>query len=128
MSRKLYVTTKLFIGGRRLIGILSEVDGQFQFEYKLGNKRRESFCYLDEFPVQDKVYVGAEADKFVYRMIPRKDHRFINELLASANLKEYNVWEMLKVFGQRNVSKQDAYLYEALPEGTVIYEELDSTQ
>jgi hypothetical protein len=53
MSKMFYVTTKLFIGGRRLIGILSEVDGQFRFEYKLSKKKREWFCYIDEFPDQN---------------------------------------------------------------------------
>jgi len=85
MSKKFYVTTKLFVGGRRLIGILSEVDGQFRFEYKLGDKQRESFCYLDEFPDQDKIYVGAEVEEFIFGIIPKVLSNEIEKMIVEVN-------------------------------------------
>jgi hypothetical protein len=127
VSRKLYVTTKLFTGGRRLIGILSEVDGQFRFEYKLGDKQRESFCYLEEFPDQDKVYVGAEVEEFIFGIIPERTHRFVNEFLKAANLKEYDVWGLLKYNASmsRFSVREAGLLHEQLPEGTIVYEDLE---
>ncbi|MCL2400665.1 MAG: hypothetical protein FWC91_13090 [Defluviitaleaceae bacterium] len=128
MSRKFYVTTKLFEGGRRLIGILSEANGQYQFEYKVGGKLQEWFLYLDKFPDFKKIYTGEEVEKFIYAFIPRKDGHYANEFLKAANLKEYDVWELLKYVASWQASlsssPDDIYLYEQLPEGTIVYEEL----
>jgi len=130
MSRKFYVTTKLFEGGRRLIGILSEADGHYQFEYKVGGKLQEWFLYLDEFPDFKKVYTGTEVEKFIDRFVPRKNHRFIKEFLESANLNEYDVWGLLKYIASNqallNFSSDDIFLYEQLPEGTIVYEEVET--
>ena len=124
MSRQLYVTSKFLTGGTRLIGILSENNGEYRFEYKLNGQLQEWFLLLDEFPDVNKVYTGDDVERFIYRIIPKRDSRYINELLESANTSEYDVWELLKVFGQRNVSRQDAYLHEELPEGAIVYEQL----
>jgi len=126
MARQLYVTSKAFPDGTRLIGILSEANGEYQFEYKLGGYIPEWFLVIDEFPDVSKRYNGSQVEKFVKRIIPKKDGLYINELLEGANLKEYETWEMLKVFGLRNM-REDAYLHETLPEGAIIYEELEAT-
>lgn len=123
--RRLYVMSKSLEGKPRLIGILSEDGGEYQFEYKLGGKWQEWFLRLEEFPELNRVYKGKEVDIFVSRMIPSKSSKYLKELLEGADLEEYNEWEMLKVFGQRNM-REDAYLYENIPEGAILYENLDS--
>ncbi len=123
--RYLYVMSKNFENKPRLIGILSEDNGKYRFEYKLDGKIQEWFLLIDEFPDVNKRYEGNDVCKFVSRMIPQRDSIYIDELLKSANLNEYDEWEMLKVFGQRNM-KQDAYIYEHLPMGAILYENLES--
>ena len=126
MGRQFFVTSKHVTGGARLIGILSENQDGYKFEYKLNGKLQEWFLLIDEFPDVSKIYTGEEVERFINRIIPPKDNIYINELMESANLSTYDVWEMLKVFGLRNCSRQDAYLHEMLPEGVVVYESLDT--
>jgi len=130
--RSLYVMSKAHANQPRLKGILSELiegkngkEGEYRFEYKLGGRLPEWYLMIDEFPDLTKVYTGQEVAPFIRRIVPPRDNKYIKELLESANLTEYNEWEMLKVFGMRNM-KQDAYLYETLPEGAIIYENLDT--
>jgi hypothetical protein len=89
----------------------------------MGGKLPEWYLLLDEFPDVTKVYTGDEAWKFVNRFVPEPDHMFIKQLLDSAGLEEYDAWECLKVFGKRNV-RMDVYLYEEIPEGAIIYDEM----
>jgi hypothetical protein len=119
--RKLYVTTKELTGGTRLIGELSETDSGYQFKYRLGGSLPEWFLLLDEFPDVTKVYNGSDVERFIGRIIPSRNSKYLSGLLASANMTEYDEWELLKVFGLRNISPQDAFLHEHLPEGTVVY-------
>lgn len=126
MERMLYVTSKALEGKPRLIGVLSENDGRYKFEYKLGGKLQEWFLLIDEFPDVNKVYEGAEVEQFIFRTIPREDNFYIKEFMESYNLARYDVWDMLKAFGPNNVSKQDAFLYEELPEGVILYEQLET--
>ena len=142
MLRKLYVTTKAYggkwetvdgipmiVGGNpRLMGILTELEkGKYQFEYKLGGmpvRERQGRLTIDEFPDIRKIYTsdnGNEVENFIYRIIPREDDFYAKASLKSAKLTEYDVWELLKVFGLRNM-REDAYLHEVLPKGTTVYE------
>lgn len=123
MRRQLYVTTKKFKNGPYLLGILSEENGNYRFEYKWGGEVRNHILALHEFPNVCKVYEGAEVERFVNRLIPHKESIYIEDFLQKANLKEYDAWELLKAYGRVNMN-DDAFLYETLPEGTILYEEL----
>lgn len=41
--------------------------------------------------------------------------------MKTAGLSDYDVWEFLKVFGDKNM-KQDAYLYGSLPKEMIRYD------
>ena len=124
--RQLYVTSKEFTEGRHLIGILTELsEGNYQFEYKLDGKFQEWYLLIKEFPDPKKVYNGSDVERFINRLVPKRSSPYLELLLESANLKEYNEWEMIKVFGLRNM-KDDAFLFEKLPERVVIYEPVEA--
>lgn len=101
--------------------MLSEENGVYSFEYRLGNTLPEWFLLIDEFPDITKKYTGNDVEKFIFRLIPRKDNVYINELMKTAELSDYDVWEFLKVFGDKNM-KQDDYLYESLPKEIIRYD------
>lgn len=122
MARQLYVTSKEFDEGRILIGILTELSkGSYQFEYKLNGKVQKWHLPIKEFPDVRKVYNGSDVEKFIDRLVPRPESLYIKEALELASLTEYDKWEMIKVFGQRNM-KDDAFLFETLPDRTIVYE------
>jgi len=123
MKRQLYVTSKSLKSGTRLIGILSEENGKYEFEYKLGGFVQEWFLVIKEFPNVSIKYRGSEVERFIERIIPSKDAPYLDKMLENANVIEYDTWELLKAFGKKN-KKEDAYLYEVLPEGTLMYEQL----
>jgi len=122
MQRQLYVTTKKYNDGARLIGILSENNGRYSFEYKLGGKFHEWFLKLKEFPDATRKYEGVEVEDFINKFIPSKNHMFYKELMESANLVTHDTWEILKAFGSRVAGLEYAFLHEELPEGAVVYE------
>ena len=78
MKRELYVTSKNLSTGTRLIGILSEMDGEYTFEYKLGEYIPEWFLVIKEFPDISRVYKGHEVHRFVERIIPSRDALFLD--------------------------------------------------
>ena len=122
MERKLYVTSKEFGEGRILIGILTEVsEGNYSFEYKLDGKVQEWHLPIREFPDVTKTYNGSDVERFIDRFVPKPDDWYIHLALESANLQEYDVWELLKAFGARN-KREDAFLFESLPERIIMYE------
>ena len=123
-KRQLYVTSKNFGDATYLIGLLTEDNGVFKFEYKLGGILQAWYLLIQDFPDVSKTYEGAKVEHFINRFVPPQDHKFYKQLMVSANLTEHNVWEMLKVFGLRNM-QQDAYLHEELPKNIIIYEPLD---
>ena len=126
MNRKLYVTTKEFREGRILIGILTELnESNYQFEYKLGGKVQEWHLPIKEFPDVTKVYNGRDVQRFIDRMIPKKDSHYIKLALEKAGLTEYNTWEMLKAYGLSGDSRSEVFLYEKMPERIVMYEQLE---
>lgn len=126
MKKFLYVTSKALEGIPRLIGILSENNGRYTFEYKLGGKLQEWFLRIDEFPDLTRTYDGEEVEKFIYRLIPPKDNIYIPEFLKTYNLPCYDVWEFLKAMGSHNPSRQDAFLYEKLPKNCILYEDIET--
>ena len=122
MSRQLYVTTKEFTEGRILIGVLIEEKAdEYKFRYKLDGKVQKWHLPIREFPDVTKVYEGDDVKRFISRIIPEKDSPYIKHALVAANIKEYDTWELLKVFGQRN-KREDAFVFENLPEGIIAYE------
>ena len=126
MNRKLYVTSKEFREGRILIGILTELsEDNYQFEYKLDGKVQEWHLPIKEFPDVTKIYNGRDVQRFIDRMIPKKDSYYVEEALKKVGLVEYNTWEMLKAFGMSGDSRCEIFLYEKMPERIVLYEQLD---
>jgi len=120
--RKLYVCSKNMGGdGARLIGILSEEEGKYQFEYRLGGILHEWFLKIEEFPDLSRIYLDAEVRPFVERIIPRRESRYIHGFLKAAELEQYDEWEFLKYCGAHNM-REDAYLYECLPDGVIRYD------
>jgi len=123
MKRQLYVTSKEFKKGRRLIGILSENDGEYTFQYKLGEFIPEWFLVIKEFPDISRTYNGSEVERFVERIIPSRDAPYLDKIMENANVEKYDEWELLKAFGTMNM-REDAFLYESLPDGVITYEAL----
>jgi hypothetical protein len=119
--RKLYVLSKpLGDKPRRLIGELTEENGEYTFEYKLGGNFPEWFLQIDEFPDAKQIYSGVEVRKFINRLIPKPDNPFAEPTIRAAHLEEYDEWGLLKYCGQHNM-QQDAYLYENLPQEVIKY-------
>jgi len=121
MERKLYVLSKPLERGPRLIGVLTEKDGEFEFEYKMSGTVKEWFMVINEFPDVRKKYKGDAVKKFINRFILSKDDPSVDKLLNYVGLKEYDTWELLKARGHVNV-RGDAYLCESIPQGAIIYE------
>ena len=122
MERKLYVLTRELVGGRRLIGVISEINGKYGFEYRLGGKLPEWFLLIDQFPDVTKIYNDEETRKFVMRFVPPKDFWVIDEILKTHGLNEYNEWELLKAIGKISCGSIDLYyLSEELSESVVVY-------
>jgi hypothetical protein len=76
--RKLYVLSKAIEGKPFLIGELSEENGEYRFEYKLGGYFPRWYLQLDEFPQADKVYRGEEVRPFVEKIVPKRDSVYID--------------------------------------------------
>jgi hypothetical protein len=114
--RKLYVLSKNLGGEQWLIGELSEENGEYAFEYKLGGKLPRWYLRLDDFPDINRVYRGEEVRGFIDRIIPAPDDEYIEFALESAGLSQYDEWAFLKYCG-KNDPQERAYLREALPEG-----------
>ena len=125
--RQLYVTSKEFTEGRILIGILTELsEGNYQFEYKLDGKAQEWHLPIKEFPDVKKVYNGSDVERFINRLIPPKHGIYpFNSFIASSHMSEYDVWELLKAFGERGDSRSEVFLFEKLHERIVTYEPVE---
>jgi hypothetical protein len=121
IMRKLYLLSKPLQGVQHLIGILSEENGEYQFEYKFGGKLPAWYLSVEEFPEYNKKYAGKDVEKFIYSYIPKPNDEYINGFLKSANLDEYDKWELLKYCGQYDPVTQRS-LKEELPEGVCVYE------
>ena len=119
--RKLYVCSKDIGNGAHLIGVLSENDGKYQFEYRFNGVFPRKYLKIREFPDISRVYYDEEARPFVERLLPERDHWLIDKILDLPGLEEYDEWELLKYYGQKN-SREDAYLYENLPERVIQYD------
>jgi len=107
-----------------LIGIISEENDQYRFEYKLGGEFPKQYLRIQEFPDADKSYGDKEASNFVKRLIPRRNGPFIARALEKSCLTEYDEWELLKFYGSRN-EQQDCFIYETLPEKSIVIEKLN---
>jgi hypothetical protein len=119
--RQLYLLSKPLKGQHHLIGILSEDNGEYQFEYKLGGKLPYWWLAVEEFPDYNKVYKGKEVDKFIFSFVPKPNDTYIKGFLKGANLKNYDEWELLKYCG-KYMPKYETSLTEKLPEGVYFYE------
>jgi hypothetical protein len=82
---------------------------------------------INEFPDVTQIYTGIEVENFIFRIIPREDNIYVKGIMKTANVTEYDVWELLKALGCFN-PQEDVYLHEILPEGTIVYERLDSSE
>jgi hypothetical protein len=101
-----------------LIGTLTENDGEYSFRYNFKNAFPKAYLKIWEFPDVNKIYNDAETRKFVNKLIPPKNYMYLDIALKTANLTEYDEWELLKFYGLR--SDDNAVLYETLPEGAII--------
>ena len=128
MSRKLYATSKKLASGTRLIGILTENNGEYRFEYKLDGKVQKWFLVIKEFPDVTQVYTGEVVKKFVDCFVPERDHWGIDDYLEQAGLSEYDEWELLKFLGPRGIRSGNFFLHESLPEGVIVFEKLETPE
>lgn len=128
MARKLYVTSKKFSDGARLIGVLYENDGKYRFEYKQGGVFRESYLIIEEFPTLNKDYESKAVMDFINRIIPQKDSPYYETAMKRVGLKEHDVCELLKYFGGEKMGRRDFCIYESLPEDTITYEPVDDVR
>jgi hypothetical protein len=125
IMRKLYLLSKPMKGVQHLIGILSEENGEYQFEYKLGEENQKWWlCEYDYFTDYDKKYVGKEVDNFIFSFVPKPNDFYIKGFLKAANLESYDKWELLKYCG-KYIPATEHSLSETLPEGVIIHEQLD---
>jgi hypothetical protein len=121
--RKLYALSKPIDGKpQRLIGELSEENGEYTFKYRLCGKFPEWFLRLDEFPQANKIYKGNEVQPFVERKTPKRTSRFINQFMAQLGLTEYDEWAFLTYCGNAVVGSDETYLLTDLPKEVIIYE------
>jgi hypothetical protein len=76
------------MGGKpsRLIGELTEENGEYTFEYKLGGIFPEWFLQIEEFPDAKRVYSDAEVCPFINRLIPSRDNPFSEPTIIAAGL------------------------------------------
>lgn len=124
-ERHLYVTSKNFGDATYLIGLLTEDNGVFKFQYKMGGILQAWYLLIQEFPDVAKTYGDAEVRGFINRIgVPKPNDKRIHKFLETYRLAEYDLWEILKFVGAHNM-QQDAYLLEELPENIIIYEPLD---
>jgi hypothetical protein len=120
--RQLYVLSKPIDGKpRRLIGVLSEENGKYTFEYKLGGKFSEWFLQIDEFPDPTKVYSGEEVHPYIKRKTPPRTSRFIKPFMKQLGLEEYDEWAFLKYGGQCELS-DGTYLLPECPQDVIRYD------
>lgn len=119
--RKLFVLSKPVDNRPRLIGELTEENGEYQFKYRLGGTFPEWYLQLREFPYADKEYSGDDVYRFVKRLIPARNDNYIRSWLRDAKLRKYDEWGLLKFYGKRNVIQADAFIYEDIPQEAVIY-------
>jgi hypothetical protein len=116
--RTLYALSKPIEGKPRLIGELTEENGEYSFRYMLGNTFPEWFLQIDEFPDPVKKYGNDEVRPLIRRLIPEPDSIYLQPALKAANLNEYDEWGLLKCYGQRNM-QEDVYLFEEMPEQVI---------
>jgi hypothetical protein len=119
--RKLYLLSKPLQGVQHLIGILSENNGEYQFEYKLGGKLPKWFLSVEQFPEYSKVYSGDDVDKFIYSFIPKPNDDYIKGFLKAANLGKYDKWELIRYCGKYN-PRTELCIVDCLPKEVVTYE------
>jgi hypothetical protein len=120
MNKLLYVLSKPVNNKPRLIGELTEDDGEYTFRYRLGGTLPEWFLLLDEFPDVTKVYKGEEVRPFINRNIPRPDSKYLDLFLKEAGVTKYDEWALLSYQGKFN-PREDAYLYEKIPAEAIVY-------
>jgi hypothetical protein len=58
---------------RRLIGELTEENGEYTFKYRLGDTLPEWYLKLEYFPDITKIYKGAEVRPFVEVIVPDRN-------------------------------------------------------
>jgi hypothetical protein len=122
--RKLYLLSKPLQGVQHLIGILSEENGEYQFEYKLGGKLPKWFLSVEEFSEYNKIYSGKEVDNFIFSFVPKPNDPYIKGFLKAANLENYDKWELIRYCGKYN-PRTELYIADSLPKEVVTYEQLD---
>jgi len=133
--RQLYVLSEDFDHkGRRLIGVLTELkranisqrDGKYRFEYKLGGAARPpDICIqISVMPDLTKVYEGGDIKPFIDLMVNCPEgNPYERSLIQNVGLSVFDEWEMMKYYGSADMSRYDCgFLFEILPEGVITFE------
>ena len=104
---------------RHLLGILSQYEnGEYSFEYRLGNKADTDRLLLPIFPDKNKTYETRECHLLLDDYLPSEnDTAFIKSILDKTGMEEYDEWEWLKTFESDDES--DTKLYETLPDDII---------
>lgn len=118
--RQLYVCSKLLRNSngtlcRHLIGVLSENDGSYRFEYRLDDSSESDALMLPIFPDKNKVYNDAETRILLNDYLPSETNTaFMTALLKKMGMNAYDEWEWLLTFDSDDPDAETK-LYEALP-------------
>jgi hypothetical protein len=103
-------------------GVSPEQQGVYEFEYQISGKFHENCLYLHKLDDPSKVYDNSEIAHITKNWLPQPNSIWLDGLLKTAGLTEYDEWEWLKYFGK--VERQhDAFLYENLPEDVIRYDQ-----
>jgi hypothetical protein len=108
-----------------LLGVLTELKegygetpGEYRFEYKIKGKEF-NLLLMEDLPDINKIYEGDEVRPFINSLVPSPNDKKIDVCLKSANLTEYNEWELLK---SKWIPESEGSLVDVLPEKVVVYE------
>lgn len=127
-TRQLYVCSRPTTGkdGTKqchLLGILTQNNNNFQFEYKLGNESDNVNLLLSVFPDGHKVYDDQDARLLLDDYLPSETNTvFVRQILKQAGLSRYDEWEWLKIFEPID-ENAETQLFETLPENVIIHDE-----
>lgn len=128
--KQLYVCSRPILDGgtlkRHLLGILSQNDnGEYRFEYKLGNTSDTDKFLLSIFPEKSKIYQNREVHLLLDDYLPSEnDTTFIKTILDKTGMTEYNEWDWLRMFDSDD-DDTETKLYETLPDDIICHEQID---
>jgi len=130
MVNKFYILSKDLGDGPHLIGILERLENsEYTFKYLIEKEPSEEMWFLKIPGFNDigKIYTGDKVkDGIIHRMIPEKDHMFIEGFLNQEDMKEYDEWVLLNKLWERweRTHKVTKYPYHDMKERVFLYKSL----